>query len=76
MFKYAKDFTGIEAYAFCQAHFNKATNRCENCPAKIAYTRDVSLCYFHAKRAVQKADVNLILNDGSISDEDLPYWQK
>lgn len=50
-------------------------NKCVACPAYVYPFPNVSTgsCYFAAKQVVEKCG-SIKVDDGSIPDEDLPYW--
>lgn len=80
MFKYLKDFTDAEASRLCLTRSAKAqqqcVNKCIGCPAAIQYANTTTaICYFHAKASLKKNAYNEA-DDGSLADNEIPYWCK
>jgi len=80
MLKPIKEFTTAEASQLCTKRQQKADNghynKCIGCPAAIQYgTSTLTLCYFVAKNSILR-NSNNEADDGSIADEDIPYWAK
>ena len=80
MIKAIKEFTTAEASRMCLERQKRASNglynKCVGCPAAIQYgTSNLTLCYFIAKNSLLRNADNEA-DDGSIADEDIPYWAK
>lgn len=78
MLKPFKKFSDADAAGLCKAHYNKSLIiPCRDCPAykQLVYGTDQFACLFKMKRFVSKY-FNEMIDDGSISDDDLQWWQK
>ena len=76
MIKRLREFTHADAQAFCKMHFcDKLIEPCKNCPAYAEAQTRKKYCIFKAKSFVMD-HMNMFLDDGSIPDEDLKYWQR
>ena len=70
MLKRVKDFTNADAAGLCK-------NPCRDCPAFRQIQADSTqfACIFRMRHFVAK-HLNDVLDDGSISDDQLQWWQK
>ena len=76
MLKYLKEFSHADAQAFCKNHYNeKLINPCTHCPVYKLESGNKYACVFKAKYFVME-HMNMMLDDGSITDADLKFWQK
>ena len=78
MLKRIKDFTNADAAGLCKNNYNRALkNPCRDCPAYKQIQADSTqfACIFRMRHFVSK-HLNDVLDDGSISDDQLQWWQK
>ena len=71
-----KDLTNADGMAVCKNNRNEhLTNPCRNCPAYRQVYQTQFACLFKM-RAFVAAHLDDFIDDGSLSDSDLQWWQK
>lgn len=78
MLKRLSEITYKEFCGICREtryHNQDKINKCMNCPAYVKPTDNATsgACYFACKQVVDNCGDKFV-DDGSIPDEDLPYW--
>ena len=76
MLRKISDISYHEFSAICKniRYKNKGIiNKCKDCPALIHVGAARCTCYYACKQVVDK-HANDMVDDGTIPDEDLPYW--
>ena len=71
-----KDLSDADGFAVCKNNRNdNLTNPCLHCPAYRQVQKTQFACLFRM-RAFVRAYMDYFIDDGSISDDELQWWQK